>query len=127
MSSRYSLGRQSFHAVHRGNHGFGIGGIAIGIGEVRRMNGKLDSFLKVPAAEPDAGCDETAIDNGIVRRGILDPPAVINGPENLIRTACLNRPSQITMSRHLRYGESGWISVAALRTIARCPSPQRRN
>src|ERR1039457_4349341 len=83
----YWFRRQGSHPMHRSNDRFGVGGIAIGIGEVRRMDGKLKRLLKVAAAEPDARCNKTAIHHCIVRSGILDSPAFIDRPKNLIRTA----------------------------------------
>jgi hypothetical protein len=45
------LGWQSFHTPHRRNHRFGIGRIAISIGEVCCVSGKLNRFLELTTTE----------------------------------------------------------------------------
>ena len=69
--------RQALRALHRADDRAGIRRVAVRVGEIRGSKREIHRLQPVAAAEPDRHRHERAIRDRVVRRRILDVPAIL--------------------------------------------------
>ena len=79
--------RQALRARHRADHRAGIRRVAVRVGEVRRAKRVVHRLQPVASAEPDRHRHERAVRDRVVRRRILDVPAILDRSGDLLRVA----------------------------------------
>jgi hypothetical protein len=108
------FGRQCFHPMHDSDYRCGVRRIAVRICEVGSMYRQLQRLTEVAFTKPDTRCNNTAIDDRVVRCGIFDSLALIDSSENLLRRATQvchrNDHVQTFTIRRIRVDQTGSLA-----------------